>query len=47
MAGRDAFREKLESLVLKFRKDEAVYMSKGYPEAQVRLDFEGTYSTLF
>jgi type I restriction-modification system DNA methylase subunit len=39
MSGMEAFREKLESLILKFEKDRAHYCSKGYPEAQVRLDF--------
>lgn len=34
-----SFREKLESLVLKFDKDKAHYLSKGYPEAQLRIDF--------
>lgn len=35
----EAFREKIESLAAKFEKDKAHYLSKGYPEAQVRLDF--------
>lgn len=35
----DAFREKLLELVAKFDKDKSHYLSKGYPEAQVRLDF--------
>jgi hypothetical protein len=34
-----AFREKLLGLVAKFDKDKTHYLSKGYPEAQVRLDF--------
>ncbi len=33
------FREKLLGLVEKFDKDKSHYLSKGYPEAQVRLDF--------
>ena len=35
----DPFREKLLQLVAKFDKDKNHYLSKGYPEAQVRLDF--------
>ena len=35
----DSFREKLESLITKFEKDKTHYLSKGYPEAQVRIDF--------
>ena len=34
----DPFREKLLQLVAKFDKDKSHYLSKGYPEAQVRLD---------
>jgi predicted type IV restriction endonuclease len=34
-----SFRERLEQLVQKFEKDKTHYLSKGYPEAQVRLDF--------
>jgi hypothetical protein len=32
-------REELRSLISKFEKDRNYYLSKGYPEAQVRLDF--------
>lgn len=39
MSGIDAFREKLQVLVSKFEKDKHHYLSKGYPEAQVRIDF--------
>ncbi|MBI1811186.1 MAG: Eco57I restriction-modification methylase domain-containing protein [Nitrospirae bacterium] len=39
MADINSFREKLQSLIAKFEKDKAHYVSKGYPEAQVRLDF--------
>lgn len=35
----ETFREKLLQLVAKFDKDKNHYLSKGYPEAQVRLDF--------
>ncbi len=35
----ETFRERLASLVAKFEKDKAHYLSKGYPEAQVRVDF--------
>src|SRR4030043_2001381 len=35
----DSFREKLQTLITKFEKDKTHYLSKGYPEAQVRLDF--------
>jgi len=35
----DSFREELQSLISKFEKDRNYYLSKGYPEAQVRLDF--------
>jgi adenine-specific DNA-methyltransferase len=34
-----SFRDKLQSLVLKFEKDKHHYLERGYPEAQVRLDF--------
>jgi hypothetical protein len=34
-----SFREKLDALILKFEKDQTHYLSKGYPEAQVRIDF--------
>lgn len=33
------FRERLKSLITKFEKDRNHYLSKGYPEAQVRIDF--------
>lgn len=39
MQEKESFRERLQSLVTKFEKDKAHYISKGYPEAQVRLDF--------
>ena len=35
----DSFRGKLKSLIFKFEKDKPHYLSKGYPEAQVRIDF--------
>jgi hypothetical protein len=35
----DSFREKLRTLITKFEKDKPHYLSKGYPEAQVRIDF--------
>ncbi len=39
MSDIDSFREKLQSLISKFEKDKPHYLSKGYPEAQVRIDF--------
>jgi type I restriction-modification system DNA methylase subunit len=39
MSDIDSFREELQSLISKFEKDKHYYLSKGYPEAQVRLDF--------
>ena len=39
MSDKDIFREKLQSLISKFEKDKTHYLSKGYPEAQVRIDF--------
>jgi hypothetical protein len=39
MPDSETFREKLQTLVAKFEKDKPHYLSKGYPEAQVRLDF--------
>jgi hypothetical protein len=39
MADMDSFREKLQTLITKFEKDKTRYLSKGYPEAQVRIDF--------
>ncbi|MEW6067257.1 MAG: hypothetical protein AB1610_03040 [Nitrospirota bacterium] len=38
-AGHKSFRERLQSLIAKFEKDIHHYLSKGYPEAQVRIDF--------
>jgi hypothetical protein len=37
----EIFREKLQNLISKFEKDKNHYLSKGYPEAQVRIDFKG------
>lgn len=39
MSDAESFREKLQTLVTKFEKDKPHYLSKGYPEAQVRIDF--------
>jgi len=39
MSDIDSFREKLQSLITKFEKNKTHYLSKGYPEAQVRVDF--------
>jgi type I restriction-modification system DNA methylase subunit len=39
MSDIDSFREKLQLLISKFEKDKPHYLSKGYPEAQVRIDF--------
>jgi type I restriction-modification system DNA methylase subunit len=39
MSDIDSFREELQSLISKFEKDKNYYLSKGYLEAQVRLDF--------
>jgi len=39
MADIISFKEKLQTLVTKFKKDKTHYRSKGYPEAQVRIDF--------
>jgi len=39
MSNINSFREKLQSLISKFEKDKSHYLSKGYPEAQVRIDF--------
>jgi hypothetical protein len=33
----DDFRERLQNLISKFEKDKNHYLSKGYPEAQVRI----------
>ncbi len=35
----DIFKEKLNALISKFEKDKVHYLSKGYLEAQVRIDF--------
>ncbi|MEW6676141.1 MAG: hypothetical protein AB1348_09125 [Nitrospirota bacterium] len=34
-----SFKENLQSLITKFEKDKTHYLSKGYVEAQVRIDF--------
>lgn len=39
MADLNTFRENLHSLVAKFEQDKNHYLQKGYPEAQVRIDF--------
>lgn len=39
MADIHSFKEKLQGLVHKFEKDKRHYLEKGYPEAQVRMDF--------
>ncbi|MFH1701965.1 MAG: N-6 DNA methylase [Nitrospirota bacterium] len=39
MSDIDSFREELQTLISKFEKDKHYYLSKGYPEAQVRIDF--------
>ncbi|MBM4136032.1 MAG: hypothetical protein FJ241_04285 [Nitrospira sp.] len=39
MSDTNLFREKLQTLVTKFEKDRTHYLSKGYLEAQVRIDF--------
>ena len=39
MPNKDVFSEKLQSLISKFEKDKSHYLSKGYPEAQVGIDF--------
>jgi type I restriction-modification system DNA methylase subunit len=39
MSDINSFREKLLTLLSKFEKDKTHYLSKGYPEAQVRIDF--------
>jgi adenine-specific DNA-methyltransferase len=38
-----SFKEKLQTLLLKFERDKAHYLSKGYPEAQVRIDFRNPF----
>jgi hypothetical protein len=35
----ETFKEKLEFLITKFEKDKHHYLSKGYLEAQLRIDF--------
>jgi len=35
----EIFKEKLQALISKFEKDKTHYLSKGYLEAQVRIDF--------
>ena len=39
MSDINSFRERLLTLISKFEKDKTHYLSKGYPEAQVRIDF--------
>jgi type I restriction-modification system DNA methylase subunit len=39
MSDIESFKEKLLTLITKFEKDKTHYLSKGYPEAQVRIDF--------
>ncbi|MBM4129246.1 MAG: hypothetical protein FJ243_03890, partial [Nitrospira sp.] len=39
MSDLDSFKEKLHVLITKFEKDKIYYLSKGYLEAQVRIDF--------
>ncbi len=39
MSDIESFREKLQTLITKFEKDKNHYLSNGYPEAQVRIDF--------
>ncbi len=39
MADFNAFKEEIKELVRKFEKDKNHYLQKGYPEAQVRIDF--------
>ncbi len=39
MPDKEIFREKLKVLISKFEKDKTHYLSKGYIEAQVRIDF--------
>ncbi|GBE04599.1 type IIS restriction enzyme Eco57I [bacterium BMS3Abin10] len=39
MSDIEIFKRKLQNLVAKFEKDKTHYLSKGYPEAQVRIDF--------
>ena len=39
MQGIGDFKEKLHTLIAKFEKDKRHYLSKGYLEAQLRIDF--------
>jgi ABC-type oligopeptide transport system substrate-binding subunit len=39
VADLQSFRKDVQSLVTKFEQDKNHYLSKGYPEAQVRIDF--------
>lgn len=39
MSGIENFRETLQTLISKFEKDRNHYLSRGYLEAQVRIDF--------
>lgn len=39
MADFSSFQEELRELVSKFEQDKNHYLQKGYPEAQVRIDF--------
>jgi predicted type IV restriction endonuclease len=39
MTDLNTFRENLHSLVSKFEQDKNHYLQKGYPEAQIRIDF--------
>ena len=39
MADLQSFKQDIQSLVRKFEQDKNHYLQKGYPEAQVRIDF--------
>jgi hypothetical protein len=39
MADLQSFKQEVQSLVRKFEQDKNYYLQKGYPEAQVRIDF--------
>jgi predicted type IV restriction endonuclease len=39
MIDAELIRKEINELVLKFEKDKTHYLSKGYPESQVRIDF--------
>ena len=39
MVDKNTFQNELQKLIAKFEKDKNHYLSKGYPEAQVRIDF--------